>query len=85
MGKMLRSSNGTYLIPGIVSAIFPGVGQLLKRQIGKGVLFLGIYLVWGVIGFLFDLIPIFGGLAGFLVALFLWGVNVLDAFFHDQS
>jgi TM2 domain-containing membrane protein YozV len=85
MRKLLKNSKGIYPVPAIVSAIFPGVGQMLKGQFVKGLVFLGVYLVWGVIGFFLGLIPFLGGLIGLCAGLFLWAVNILDALIHDQG
>ncbi len=82
MGILTKSKNGFYAIPAIVSAFIPGVGQLIKRQFGKGIAFLGIALLWGYLMYIPGLIP-FSGLPIFLFGLLAWLINVLDAGFNS--
>jgi len=82
MGILTKSKNGFYAIPAIVSAIIPGVGQLIKRQFGKGIAFLAIGMLWGYIMYVPGLIP-FSGLPIFLISILAWLINVLDAGFNS--
>lgn len=82
MGILTKSKNGFYTIPAIVSAFFPGVGQLIKRQFAKGLVFLGLSFVWGYLMAVPGLLP-FGGLIAFVITVLAWGINVLDAGFNS--
>ncbi|MFM2376516.1 MAG: hypothetical protein RLZZ165_1613 [Bacteroidota bacterium] len=82
MGILTKSKNGAYVLPAICSAIIPGLGQLIKGQIGKGLVFLGIFFFWGLIAFLPKLLPL-GGLLTSITAIVCWLVNVLDAAFNS--
>jgi TM2 domain-containing membrane protein YozV len=85
MGNITRSQNGTYVLPGVLSALIPGLGQLIKKQTGKAVLFFAIWALWGIVVWFLGWIPILGGLAGTLGGVFLWLVNVLDALFNGEG
>jgi hypothetical protein len=85
MGKLYRAENGAYVLPGVLSALIPGLGQLIKKQTGKALMFFGIWLGWGLVVWVLHLIPFFGGLAGWLTGAFLWLVNVLDALLAEEN
>ncbi|RPD46994.1 hypothetical protein DNI29_12610 [Hymenobacter sediminis] len=59
----------TYGLPALLSAFFPGLGQLVKGQILKAIL---IWLVGGAVGFLLGWTII--------VPVALWAWNVYDAY-----
>jgi TM2 domain-containing membrane protein YozV len=82
MGILTKSKNGFYAIPAIASAIFPGLGQIIKRQYGKGIVFLAIFFGWGLITFLPSLLPLSGLLIP-IAAVVAWLINVLDAAFNS--
>lgn len=84
MGNIQRTSNGAYVLPGILSAFLPGLGQLIKKQTGKALFFFAIWLGWGLITLAFNWLPL-GGLATWLAGAFLWLVNVLDALFNGET
>jgi hypothetical protein len=85
MGNLYRSQNGTFVVPGILSALIPGLGQLLKKSTTKALLFFGVWLAWGIVVWFLGWIPILGGLVGTLAGVFLWLVNVLDALFAGEK
>ncbi|MCB9230570.1 MAG: hypothetical protein H6581_02855 [Bacteroidia bacterium] len=64
-----------FVIPAIASAIIPGLGQLFKGQIFKGV---AVWAAVGITAFLFKswLFPIFG---------IVWLINVLDALLSNDN
>ncbi|WP_256011370.1 hypothetical protein [Desertivirga xinjiangensis] len=66
--------NQKYIIPGIASAIIPGLGQIIKGQIIKGLL---IIIVGGTVGFLLAWTAI--------VPILIWAWNVYDAFTSDSE
>jgi TM2 domain-containing membrane protein YozV len=82
MGILSKSKNGVYTIPAICSALFPGLGQLIKRQTVKGLVFLAIFFFWGYITFFPSFLPL-SGLWIPLAAGFAWLINVLDAAFNS--
>lgn len=57
--------NKTYGLPAVMSFLVPGLGQMLKGQVGKGILF----FIGFFISFLFPM--------GFLIV---WFWNVYDAY-----
>jgi TM2 domain-containing membrane protein YozV len=85
MGNLYRSQNGTYVVPGILSALIPGLGQLLKKSTTKALMFFAIWLFWGIAVWILGWIPILGGLVGTLAGVFLWFVNVLDALLAGEG
>ncbi len=82
MGILTKSKNGLYTIPAIASAIFPGLGQLFKRQYAKGIVFLAISFFWGYITFFPGFLPL-SGLFIPIAAVIAWLINVLDAAFNS--
>jgi TM2 domain-containing membrane protein YozV len=82
MGILTKSRNGVYTIPAIVSAIIPGLGQIIKGQVGKGIVFLVLFFGWGIITAILHILP-FSGLIVFLVSLGAWLINVMDAAFNS--
>jgi hypothetical protein len=82
MGILTKSKNGLYTIPAIASAIFPGLGQLFKRQYAKGIVFLAISFFWGYITFFPSFLPL-SGLFVPIAAVIAWLINVLDAAFNS--
>ena len=64
----------SYIIPAIVSAIIPGLGQMLKAQFIKGLL---IMIVGGVVGFLLAWTIV--------VPILIWAWNVYDALTSDSE
>lgn len=85
MGNLYRSQKGTFVLPGILSALIPGLGQLLKKSTTKAVLFFAVWLSWNIVVWFLGWIPILGGLVGTLAGVFLWFVNVLDALFTGEG
>lgn len=90
MGILTKSKNGFFAIPAIASAFIPGVGQLIKRQFAKGIVFLGISIGWGYITFfpnlLIEMLPGILPIIGILIpitGIILWLINVLDAAFNS--
>jgi len=63
-----------YIIPAIISAIIPGLGQMVKGQFVKGLL---IMIVGGTLGFLFAWT--------FVVPILIWAWNVYDALISDSE
>jgi len=63
------SKQSTHLIPAIVSFFLPGIGQILKGQIFKGIgiviagVIIGVFLSWTII-----------------VPILVWAWNVYDAY-----
>lgn len=82
MGMLTKSKNGAYIVPGIASVFLPGLGQLFKGHIGKGLIFMAIAFGWGLISFLPSLLPL-SGLWLPIVAIIAWAINVLDAAFNS--
>ena len=70
-----------YVIPAVASALIPGLGQLLKGQISKAVLFFAVWIAWGILAFLVTWIPIVGWILGPL----LWLINVGDALLNGDG
>ncbi|WP_207535032.1 hypothetical protein [Desertivirga arenae] len=66
--------NTKYIVPAIISAIIPGVGQIVKGEFVKGLL---IIIVGGTLGFLFAWT--------FIVPILIWAWNVFDAFTSDSE
>jgi TM2 domain-containing membrane protein YozV len=83
MGILTKSKNGFFAIPAIASAFIPGLGQLIKGHVGKGLVFLGLSIFWGVVVFIPSLIPWFGGTIVFVGTILAWLINVLDAGFNS--
>jgi hypothetical protein len=90
MGILTKSKNGFYAVPAIASGLIPGLGQFFKKQYGKGIAFLGIFLGWGYItmfpAFLISLLPGILPIIGILIpviGILLWFINVLDAAFNS--
>jgi TM2 domain-containing membrane protein YozV len=82
MGILTKSKNGFYTIPAIISAIIPGLGQIIKGHVGKGLVFLALALAWSTITGILGIIP-FSGLPIFLATIGAWAINVLDAAFNS--
>jgi TM2 domain-containing membrane protein YozV len=61
--------NTKYIVPAIISAFIPGLGQIVKGEFIKGLL---IMIVGGVVGFLLAWT--------FIVPILIWMWNVYDAF-----
>ena len=84
----LSTRKNTFILPGIVSAFLPGVGQLLKKHIKKGILFLvlwgGFSIVFAILNFLLGWVPLFSWLIGAIGGI-AWLINVLDAFFSKKD
>ena len=83
MGILTKSKNGFYTIPAIASALFPGVGQIIKGQIGKGIAFFALSFIWGYLMWFPNLVPWFGGAVVFIASVLAWAINVLDAGFNS--
>jgi TM2 domain-containing membrane protein YozV len=82
MNNIVKSKNGMYVIPGVASALIPGLGQLLKGHIPKAILFFAVFVAWGLfLGWLISWIPLVGWIAGPL----LWLINVGDALLNSNS
>jgi TM2 domain-containing membrane protein YozV len=81
MNNIVKSKNGMYVIPAVASAIIPGLGQLIKGHLPKALMFFGIWIAFGIIGFLVTRIPIIG----WLIPVLLWLINVGDALFNANS
>ena len=58
-------------MPALFSFIIPGMGQIIKGQVGKG--------LWIMIAMVISIIAIFGG-PGFISTPILWIWNVYDAY-----
>lgn len=82
MGILTKSKNGFYAIPAIASAFIPGLGQIFKNQIGKGIVFMAIFFGWGILTFIPSLLPL-SGLFIPVAAILAWLINVLDAGFNS--
>ena len=82
MGILTKSKNGAYIVPGIASALLPGLGQLFKGHIGKGIAFLAIFFGWGLIMAIPSILPL-SGIWIPLLAICAWLINVLDAAFNS--
>jgi TM2 domain-containing membrane protein YozV len=71
-------SSGTKLVAVLVNIfLFPGLGQLIKGEVGKGLLFMTIWIVLEVITIL--TIPFMIGFLLVLVLLIVWIWFVVDA------
>ncbi len=84
MGMLTKSKNGAYIVPGIASVFLPGLGQLFKGHIGKGIGFMLVFFGWGLITFIPSILPL-SGLWLPIVALLAWAINVLDAAFNSAG
>lgn len=82
MGILTKSKNGVYTIPAICSAFLPGLGQLLKGQIGKGLVFLAVNFGWFIVTGILNILP-FSWLLIVVVSVSAWLINVLDAAFNS--
>ena len=72
--KYTTMEKQSYIIPAILSAIIPGLGQIIKGQFIKGLL---IIIVGGTVGFLLAWT--------FIVPFIIWAWNVYDAFTSDSE
>lgn len=61
-------------VPALVSVFIPGVGQMMKEEVGKGILIL--------IGFVISLFLIYA-LIGIVTTPILWIWNIIDAYNHN--
>jgi len=78
---LVRSSSGSGVLPGVASALIPGLGQLIN---GEGDKALGVFVVYAVAGAgVIGAIPIVGWAAG-LVAGATWIYGVGDAFLRGR-
>lgn len=66
-----RSSTQKYGVPAILSFFLPGLGQLVKGQVGKGI---GIFF-----GFLLSFILVIT-IVGAVVPLIIWVWQIVDAY-----
>ncbi len=84
MSNLIKNKNGVYILPGIVSIFLPGVGQLIKGHVKKGVLFLVLWAAFWIVSWIIGWIPIIGGIVtgiGILAGI----VNVIDAFISKKD
>lgn len=84
MSNLYKSKNGTFILPGIISALIPGVGQFIKGHIVKGLAVIGVALAYYVVSFVLGWIPLVGGLI-WVVGALAWAINVLDALFSKKD
>lgn len=84
MSNIIKNSKGQFIIPGIVSAFLPGVGQLIKGHLKKGVAIIALGLAFYIINWVLGGLPFIGWLiggAGFIG----WVINILDAVFSKKD
>ena len=67
----MSTDNQKHGLPTIVSFIFPGLGQMIKGQIGKGIMI--------IIGMVISVLLIGIGI-GLITTPLLWLWNVIDAY-----
>lgn len=63
-----------HIVPALISAVIPGLGQIVKGEFVKGLL---IIIVGGTLGFLFAWTVI--------VPVLIWAWNVYDAFTSNSE
>lgn len=79
---MKTGGGGSGLVPGIASAIVPGLGQLINGQSDKAI---GVFVVSVVTGFsVIRWIPIIGRLA-IVVGAITWVYGVVDAYVTGKN
>lgn len=84
MGNIIKNKNGTYILPGIISALIPGVGQLIKGHLKKGVAIIVIGLAFYAVQWLLGWIPVVGWvITG--IGVIGWLINVVDAFMSKKD
>jgi TM2 domain-containing membrane protein YozV len=77
MSKALIRRGGSGTVPAVCSAVLPGLGQLVNGETDKAI---GVFAVVAVAGSSFiGVIPLLGGVAGFVVAA-TWLYGVADAY-----
>lgn len=84
MGNIIKNKNGTYVLPGIVSVFLPGIGQLIKGHVKKGVGIIVLGLAYAVVRWLLGWIPVIGWLIG-AIGVIAWLINVVDAFMSKKD
>jgi|GEM_PF-2877511 len=84
MSNLIKNKNGIFVLPGIVSIFLPGVGQLIKGHVKKGITFLLATGAFLIVQFLLSWIPLIGWLIG-VVGIIGLVINVLDAFFSKKD
>ena len=79
---MRRKGGGSGVVPGVASAVVPGLGQLVNGESDKA---LGVFAVWGIAGLGFlGAIPVIGWVAGG-VAGATWVYGVADGYFTGRK
>lgn len=84
MSNLIKSKNGIFILPGIVSIFLPGVGQLIKGHIKKGVTFLVLWAAFWIISWIIGWVPLIGPLLSGIGVIALI-INVIDAFISKND
>lgn len=84
MSNLIKSKKGTFVLPGIVSAIIPGVGQFIKGHIVKGIAFVVAGIAFSIVSWALGWIPLVSTLI-WAVGVIAWVINVLDALFSSKD
>lgn len=68
---MAKKQEEQYIAPAVISALFPGIGQIMKKEVAKGVAI--------IFGFAFSVLLIFL-VIGLITTPILWIWQVYDAY-----
>ena len=84
MSNLIKNKNGVFVLPGIVSIFLPGVGQLIKGHVKKGVTFLVLAVGFYIFSWLVGWIPIISGIVSAIGVIGLI-INAIDAFLSKKD
>lgn len=84
MSNLIKNKNGVFVLPGIVSIFIPGLGQLIKGHVKKGVAFLALWGAFWIISWIIGWIPLIGPLLSGIGIIALI-INVIDAFISKKD
>jgi TM2 domain-containing membrane protein YozV len=77
-----RSGSGNGVVPGVASAVVPGLGQLIN---GEGDKAIGVFAVWGIAGLsLLGAIPLVGT-AAWVIGGATWLYGVADGYVTGKT
>jgi TM2 domain-containing membrane protein YozV len=68
---MPKKKPTVYGVPALVSAIWPGIGQIMKKEIGKGIMIMTAYFMAILLCFV---------LIGFFLLPIIWIYGIYDAY-----
>lgn len=72
----ILQANQKYGVPALLSFFIPGLGQMIKGQVGKGILIL--------LGWIFSFVLIVTGI-GIIVPIIIWVWQIADAYNSKSS